>query len=142
MERRNFISAACKLCVLGAAGYILPQTLVSCAAAKTGVYKTTVTENKIDVPLALFETNNVQMIRPKGWFYDIAVIRHEDKSFSAILMKCTHMDNQLSMASDGFHCSLHGSHFDKDGQVRRGPAERPLTHYKTTTGENNLTIYV
>jgi len=142
MERRTFLNAACKLCVLGAAGYILPQSLLSCAPGKSAVYKATVDGNAIRVPLSLFDAGNVQMVRPKGWFYDIAVIRHQDLSYSAMLMKCTHMDNQLTIAGDGFHCSLHGSHFDKDGQVRKGPAEKALTRYNTTIEDNNLTIHI
>jgi len=142
MERRKFLRSACGFCVLGAAGLLLPEILTSCGTSHATVYKTTIDQNRITVPLALFDNSTLQMVRPKGWFYDIAVIKNQDNTFSALLMKCTHMDNQLSVAGDGFSCSLHGSHFDKKGTVKKGPAERPLTNYKTTIEQTNITIYV
>ncbi len=142
MERRKFLKSGCSLCLLGAAGLILPQTLLSCAGSGMAVYKTGIENSKITVPKTLFEKSPVQMVRPRGWFYDIAVSRKDEGGFSAILMKCTHMDNQLSLSSDGFHCSLHGSHFNKSGAVVKGPAEVSLTHYTVTVEENEIIIHI
>lgn len=141
MERRKFIKASCQLCLLGAAGYMLPM-LSSCGTTKSTVYKADIQDKKITVPLALFATCNLQMVRPKGWFYDIAVQKNEDDTYSALLMKCTHMDNQLVLAGNGFQCNLHGSHFDKTGKVQKGPAEMPLKHFTITKDQTNLTINI
>lgn len=142
MERRKFLKSGCSFCLLGAAGLFLPQTLLSCAGSSMAVYKASVENRKISVPKTLFDTGAIQLIRPRGWFYDIAVFRKDEGGFSAILMKCTHMDNQLSLNADGFHCSLHGSHFDRSGAVVKGPAEISLTHYKITIEENEIIIHV
>lgn len=142
MERRNFIKSTCQLCLLGVAGLALPQMLSSCNTTKSSVYKTAIDKNKVSIPLALFAESTVQLVRPEGWYYDIAVEKHEDGTYAALLMKCTHMDNQLDVSSSGFSCSMHGSLFDKDGQVKKGPAERPLKHYRTETQEGNLIIYI
>ncbi len=142
MERRQFLKTGCSFCLLAAAGTMLP-TLLSYAGDKTKVYKTTINENKqAEIPLDLFESGNLQFIRIKHWYYDIAVHKEEDATYTAILMKCTHMDNQLNITGEGFQCSLHGSKFDKKGVVTQGPAESPLTTYATTVQDKTLLITI
>ena len=142
MQRRQFIKTGCSFCLLAAAGTMLP-TLLSYPGSKNKVYKTTINENKqAEIPLSLFETGNLQFVRIKHWYYDIAVHKEEDGTYTAILMKCTHMDNQLSVNADGFECSLHGSHFDKKGAVTQGPAELPLTTYATTVQDQSIFISI
>jgi Rieske Fe-S protein len=141
MERRQFLRSGCTFCLLGAAGMLLPM-LDSCGTVqKTTVFKTEAKGNMIEVPLSLFEKGNTQFVRAKGQYYDIAVQQHEDKSYTALLMRCTHMDNQLTATGGGYHCNLHGSEFDKDGNVKKGPAEHPLLHYTVTVEKDNLIIH-
>ncbi len=140
MERRKFIKTGCSFCLLGAAGMLLPM-LESCGTVqKTAVFKTEAKNNKIDVPLSLFETGKIHFVRAKGQMYDIAVQQHEDKTYSAILMRCTHMDNQLTASGNGYRCSLHGSEFDSEGNVKKGPAEQALKKYTVTVEKENLVI--
>ncbi len=140
MERRAFLKSSCTLCILGTAGLMFPS-LVSCSGGKQSVYKAAIQGNKVSIPLALFEEQNVRQVRPKGWLYDIAVHQLDDKSFHAILMKCSHMDNQLTLTGSGFQCALHGSRFNKEGVPQNGPAERTLTFYRTAIENENLIIY-
>ena len=142
MERRKFLKSGCTFCLLGAAGMMLPM-LESCGTAqKATVYKTEAKGNKIEVPLSLFEKSKMQFVRAKGQSYDIAVQQHEDKTYSAILMRCTHMDNQLTASGSGYRCSLHGSEFDNEGNVKKGPAELPLKKYATNIENGNLIINI
>jgi len=143
MQRRDFLKSSCNICLLGAAGFALPK-LTGCSPAlhSTGVYKTNIVGNKLEVPLALFDNTSLQIVRPMGWFYDIAVEKRADNTYGAILMRCTHQDNQLTAAGAGFTCSLHGSQFDKSGNVLKGPAEGRLQQYKATIINNNLLIEV
>ena len=47
--------------------------------------------------------------------------------FHAISSVCTHLGcNVRRLGPEGFSCPCHGSLFDADGQVIRGPATRPL----------------
>jgi len=142
MDRRGFIKTGCKICLLGAAGIMLPGlTGAAIAKGKNGVYKTKVTDkNQLEIPLDLFLETNLRIVSVKGWDYDLAVHKKEDGSFAAILMRCTHMENQLDITGEGFQCSLHGSLFDKDGNVLKGPAEQPLTQYKTEISEQVVII--
>lgn len=142
MERRKFIKSGCTFCLLGAAGMLLPM-LESCGTvAKTTVYKTQANGNKIEVPLSLFDQNKMQVVRAKGQYYDIAVQQHEDKTYTALLLRCTHMDNQLTAMGSGYHCNLHGSEFDKEGNVKKGPAEQPLKQYTVTIENEKLIINI
>jgi Rieske Fe-S protein len=123
-----------------AAGYTLPK-LTGCAPAYT-VFKTTAVNNKVEVPLALFEKSPVQFVRPQGWYFDIAVHKKEDNTFTALLLQCTHQENQLTPSGNGFQCSLHGSQFDQEGNVRKGPAENALKKYSTSINSTNLIINI
>jgi len=143
MQRRHFLKSSCNICLLGAAGFALPK-LTGCSPAlhSTGVYKATIVGNAVEIPLVLFEKTSLQIVRPLGWFYDIAVEKRANNTYAALLLQCTHQDNQLTASGTGYSCSLHGSQFDKNGNVLKGPAEDPLRQYKTTIGNNTLIIEV
>jgi Rieske Fe-S protein len=141
MERKEFLKAGCKICLLGAAGYIIPS-LSSCVALVSPVFDATVEDNKIKVPAKLFEQSLLQVIRPQGWYFDIAVQKKENNIYSALLLQCTHQDNQLTIASNGYSCSLHGSQFDKDGNILKGPAELSLKKFEVTESGNNIIIHL
>ena len=140
MQRRKFLSSSCKVCLLGAAGYSL-FNVDGCAPASS-VYKTTITNGDLNVPLNLFDKNALQIVRPKGWYYDVAVQKNSDNSYTALLLQCTHQENQLTPTGTGYHCSLHGSDFDKQGNVRKGPAEQPLHHFETLVSNDILNIQI
>ncbi len=140
MHRRNFISSSCKICLLGAAGYSLLQ-LESCSPASS-IYKTSIINGDLNVPLHLFDKSTLQIVHPDGWYYDVAVQKNADDSYTALLLQCTHQQNQLTLTGNGYHCSLHGSDFDKLGNVRKGPAEQPLYHFETSVNNNTLNIHI
>ncbi|MBW4575067.1 MAG: FAD-dependent oxidoreductase [Aphanothece sp. CMT-3BRIN-NPC111] len=49
----------------------------------------------------------------------------------AISLTCTHQGCTVQQQADGkFHCPCHGSAFDAQGRVLRGPAERDLPRFK------------
>jgi Rieske Fe-S protein len=58
---------------------------------------------------------------------------------------CTHAGCLLGDASrtiaDGLTCACHGSAFDGDGNVTRGPARAPLQHYQVTiAADGSITV--
>jgi len=139
MERRAFLKTTCKLCALGAAGIALPQVITSCGNLQSLSITLPIEKGKISVPISLFEKETIQLIRPKGWMYNIAVFK-TIIGFDAVLMKCTHMDNQLHPSFEGFRCNMHGSEFNKEGKVKKGPAEKDLQHFDVVLKEGYVEI--
>ena len=137
MDRRNFIKNSCSLCIAISAG-IAVGSLSSCTSAS--VFKTTISENKITVPVSAFATTSLQIISPKNYEYNIALRKEEDGSYTALLLRCTHADNQLVSTGNGFVCNLHGSKFDKEGGVTKGPAALPLKKFHTAVISDNIII--
>jgi len=119
---------------------MLIGSLSSCATVP--VYKTAVNANKVMVPESLFAQTDFQVIQPQNLFYNIALRKESNGSYTALLLRCTHADNQLMSIGNGFKCNLHGSTFDKEGEVTQGPAERPLTKYKTEIVSGNIVIHL
>jgi Rieske Fe-S protein len=140
MDRKDFLKKGCHTCFLGAAALLLPH-LTGCGPASK-VFQTDLVNNQLEMPLQLFDKNNLQFVRPRGWQYDIAVHKNENGTYLALLMQCTHMDNQLTAAQNGYTCSLHGSRFNSEGMVIKGPAEKGLKRYSTLVNNNNLIIHI
>jgi Rieske Fe-S protein len=139
MHRRKFIKQSCSLCVAVGAGMIT-GSLSGCATLP--VYKTGVANNAVSVPVAIFGTTNFQLIQPKNQYYNIGLKKEADGSFTALLLKCTHADNQLMPTGNGYKCDLHGSAFNGEGKVITGPAERPLKKYKTEILSDQIIIHL
>jgi Rieske Fe-S protein len=140
MERRNFIKSSCNTCLLMATGMLLPA-LSGCGPAAYQVFNAAPANGRIEVPADTFAKGPLVLVRPKGSYYSIALRKKEDNTYSALLLRCTHQDNQLTASSDGYSCSLHGSAFNVDGRVTKGPAERALTSYPVTFDNNIITIH-
>ncbi len=137
MHRRDFIKAGCGLCATG----LLLNSLTGCVPAQQ-VYKSDINDKKIIVPSSLFSQTTLVLVRIKKLQYDIALRQLPDKSYSAILLRCSHFANPLDVSSKGYTCSLHGSLFSNEGQVKKGPAEHNLKTYTALAEDNNIVIYL
>ena len=120
---------------------MLVSSLASCGTTLP-VYKTTADKNALTVPKALFSNAAFQIIQPKGMYYNIGLKKEDDGTYTALLLRCTHADNQLIPAGNGFKCTLHGSAFNSEGQVTQGPAERPLKRYQTEIINDSIIIHL
>ena len=142
MERRDFLKGTCRICLLGTAGAAVAQ-LASCSpSVGQHIIKTEIIDNKVIIPAAAFDSNPFQIISPKKYPYEIAVQKEADGTYKALLLKCTHYENQLQPAGTGYSCSLHGSRFDKGGRVLKGPASEPLIRLKTTLTATDIFIHL
>jgi cytochrome b6-f complex iron-sulfur subunit len=64
----------------------------------------------------------------------------------AMTLTCTHagcdMGENGTVSDRGLFCGCHGSEFDANGNVVRGPATRPLDHFDVTAdASGNLVIH-
>ena len=142
MQRRNFIKSACRICLLGATA----ATSIDLAGCSPGVansvFKPDITDNNIQVPLNIFDKTSLQIISPKKYPYEVAIEKKQDGTYKALLLKCTHYANQLTPTGNGFTCNAHGSRFDKEGKVLKGPAAEPLPQLQTAITEQYLSIHL
>ena len=137
MERRKFLEEACSLCLIAGSGFLLGG-LASCSSIP--VYEAERSGNKVTVPASLLADGTVHIVRPAGYAYDIAVQRMPDGSILALLLRCTHADNQVTWTGDGYYCSLHGSRYDEHGAVARGPAQRPLLRVTAESPDDQVIL--
>jgi Rieske Fe-S protein len=138
MERRDFIKASCAFCISAAAGSMLASTLASCASLP--VFETSSHQDIVTVPVSLFKTSDIHIIRVKNYFYDIALKKNDDGTCVALLLECTHTSNPLTFTGEKFTCSLHGSMFDQSGNVIHGPAAKPLERLQNSVSPEEIRI--
>jgi len=74
----------------------------------------------------------------KGGFIVTQPVSGTYKAFSNI---CTHQGCPISeLRGDTIMCNCHGSEFNIDGSVKRGPANRPLTPAKLSVDGSKLDV--
>lgn len=142
MQRRDFIKGTCRICLLGAAGASLIDLAACSPSTGTAIGKTEAIDNKVAVPVSAFNKTPFQVISPKNYPFEIAVQKEADGTYKALLLKCTHYTNEVVPQGGGYICSAHGSRFDKDGKVLRGPASEPLTQLKTSVTSTDIVIHL
>jgi Rieske Fe-S protein len=138
IERRKFLNSACKACLMAGAGFLISD-LIACSPSSK-VLKLPILQNAVRLPVTAFASEPVHVIRPEGWLYDIAVRRISVNEYEALLLECTHQQNQLIVNQNGFKCMLHGSQFNLEGQVMKGPAERALKKFPTGMDQGQVVI--
>ena len=138
MERRDFLKTSCLVC-LGTHAAITAGLLSGCSSV--AVYRTSVTENQITIPKSLFAEGDVRLIHANNLEYQVALRKHGDR-YTALLLRCTHAENPVTSAGNGFTCSLHGSTFDTNGAVTRGPASLPLEQLTTVEYPDKIVIHL
>ena len=73
------------------------------------------------------------------------VVARDTNGVYAMSAVCTHagclMDDASGTIAAGLYCPCHGSSFDGDGAVTRGPARAPLQHYAVTiAADGTITV--
>lgn len=136
-SRRNVLTAgavgagALALGACGAAEDAARDVASSASAAASGALRDAV--SKATIPVGggrVFGDAKVVVTQPtEGQF----------KAFSAV---CTHQGCVVAEVSGGtINCSCHGSRFDlATGEVRKGPATRPLQEKSVSLGPDGITV--
>jgi cytochrome b6-f complex iron-sulfur subunit len=55
-----------------------------------------------------------------------AILINEASGFMALSLVCTHLGCTVEQKDNGFACPCHGSRYDAEGKVVRGPAQKAL----------------
>ena len=70
------------------------------------------------------------------------LVRLPDGNYEALSAKCTHLGCTVAFeqAKDFFYCNCHGSEYDINGKVIRGPASLPLQEYAVSISGSNIYV--
>ncbi|OGU13085.1 MAG: cytochrome B6 [Geobacteraceae bacterium GWC2_53_11] len=113
-SRRTFLTT---LTLLLASGSLLVRYLTPRSSGKRRVI---VSAAAADVPpggALLFRTERVALLR-------------DDTGFYALSLVCTHLGCTVTVTEDALACPCHGSRFDRQGKVLKGPADRSLERFR------------
>lgn len=133
MNRKQFIS----LLTVGAATTAVSASLVSCA-------QTSVAPTNVDFTIDISTSAYAPLKSNGGSVYKSGVIiaRTNTGTFLAYSQYCTHAGCTVNFSGTNyFQCYCHGSEFDSNGKVLRGPANSPLAKYKTQLTGTMLRVY-
>jgi Rieske Fe-S protein len=81
-------------------------------------------------------------LRPDGWSDPRSLLVLDGGGYAALSSICTHRGCTVDLGGPGLACPCHGSQYDREGQVTRGPASRALTRYPVRAAGDELTIEV
>jgi cytochrome b6-f complex iron-sulfur subunit len=98
------------------------------------------------VPNVLFEPSLLFKAGKPADFPDDSVTFMEEErvfvvrqgnTFRCLSAICTHLGCTVDRADHGYHCPCHGSVFDDQGNVKSGPAPRPLEWFLVTLSKDS-----
>ncbi len=81
---------------------------------------------------ALAGDNGILSVVSPEFESSILLIRREDGTFLALTSRCTHQGCTVKPSRSFLVCPCHGSTFDLNGKVLRGPARTPLPRFSAT----------
>lgn len=130
-QRRNPITRRGFLAASGAVTAGL--ALASCAT--TAVYRTAVEEGLARIEVARFpelaEPGGAVFLSPEGFEGRVLLVNLDGANFRALSAVCTHLSCTVRYAGRFLQCPCHGSTYNLEGRVTRGPAQRALRAFET-----------
>jgi Rieske Fe-S protein len=77
---------------------------------------------------------------PKGASDPIYVLSLGNRRFAALSPICTHLGCTVEIEESRLVCPCHGSNYDREGRVLRGPAEQPLARYPVELAADDVLV--
>jgi Rieske Fe-S protein len=135
MDRRTFVELT--------AGMLTAAALPGCASV--AALRVTPSEGAVRLPIRNFpqlaRRGGFLKIHPEGAATPLYVLALDNGGYAALSPICTHRGCTVNIEGAQLPCPCHGSVFDREGRVLRGPAERPLKRFPATaTPEGELII--
>jgi Rieske Fe-S protein len=127
-------------------GMVAAGILAGCGgrSAETVVPKAGVATISLSDHPNLAEPGGFVGITVEGRGDPILVFRAADGTLGAVSRKCTHFGCRVrfSAEEDVVACPCHGSRYEKDGSVRKGPAKTGLRRYDVEESDGRIAIRV
>jgi nitrite reductase/ring-hydroxylating ferredoxin subunit len=125
MQRRDFLRSACQACAAMALVPIAATTLESCSS--TG--KLAVENGLVNVPLSALGSQGRTVLKVNGLSDKVLLEKRPDGTYTALVLNCPHKNGPVKEKGGELVCSWHGSTFDLNGKVTKGPAKSDLKRY-------------
>lgn len=90
----------------------------------------------------LAEPRGSLRLLPDGWEDPVYLLVLDGGGFAAVSSVCTHRGCTVDLGGPGLACPCHGSQYDREGRVMRGPASRALARYPVHSNADELIIDV
>ncbi len=87
---------------------------------------------KVDLPFhgaLVYKEARVAIMCEGGYIYALSLV-------------CTHLGCTINVTPTELDCPCHGSRFDRQGRVLKGPADRPLRRYSVKERGDFLEVFV
>lgn len=134
LGRREFVAS----CAMLSAAF-----LAGCASMVT--HPVPVAAGRIQLSLGqypeLAKPDGAVKLQPDGQDEPIYLLVN-GSNFVAVSPICTHRGCTVDVHGERLVCPCHGSTYDREGNVLKGPAQRALTKYSLTRSGETLTIAV
>jgi Rieske Fe-S protein len=132
LERREFVA----LCAAAASSW-----LAGCVSMVTHPVPVTSGRLRIAIPEFpdLAQPNGAIKLQPAG-HPDPVYVLSGPAGFSAVSPICTHRGCTVDVSGARLVCPCHGSTYDREGRVLKGPAERALARYPVAREGDALII--
>lgn len=137
LDRRDFVRRA-------ASGVLVGAPLATLLAACAGLVARTVplSGGRIHLALAHFpelsEPGGSAKVVPEGRQVPVYVLATDRRQWVALSPICTHLGCTVEIEGSRIVCPCHGSTYDREGRVLRGPAERALARYPVTVSDDGV----
>ncbi|MGH7457663.1 MAG: ubiquinol-cytochrome c reductase iron-sulfur subunit [Longimicrobiaceae bacterium] len=126
IDRRNFVKLT--------AGMLTAAALPGCASV--AVTRIMPSGGAVRLPLRNFprlaQAGGYLKLQPDGAATPLYVLALDGGEYAALSPVCTHLGCTVNIEGARLVCPCHGSTYDREGSVLRGPAERPLQRFPAT----------
>ena len=141
LSRRRFLAQ-----LAGGLGLTAGVTTGLPGCATVPVYPATLSAGRIvlkrsELDEAMAAKRVVQLSTP-GFDGTILLVKGECGEYRALDATCTHRGCQVRRSGSGMTCPCHGSSYNLDGEVVRGPAQKPLQRYNIEVKAETIEIWL
>ncbi|PCC66893.1 Rieske Fe-S protein [Nannocystis exedens] len=133
--------------LLGAGAGVVSLVVVGCVGKLPPAHEVPAEGGEVAIALAdapeLAQPGGVMTLAVAGIKKPVLVVR-DGEGYEALLLKCTHMGCTpgWNAAERSLDCPCHGSRFDAQGAVLKGPAKAPLERFAVTSDGSTLRFRV
>lgn len=96
----------------------------------------------LSVPKSSLGKSGSTIVKATGLEEKLIVLKRADGSYTALAMNCPHKNGPVAEKNGQLVCEWHGSTFDQDGKVLKGPSKEGLKSYPVEEAGEVLRVKV